>query len=131
MLENKEKLKNDMIETVKKMCSEKDLTVTAIFRLDDDGEHTWSIVFGWTDGFEQSDLPMASGEYRLCGKCAYVSNKSIMHEYNIDWLMPKCNNSDDVDDTDIAFETEDEIEDNINWLIEQFERYQKEYIHND
>ena len=29
---------------------------------------------------------------------------------------------------DMWIKEEDEIEDNINWLIEQFKRYQKEYI---
>ena len=129
MLKNKEKLKNDLIYAVKKMCEEKDLSVTTFFRLDNDGENTWAIVFGWVDGFEPSNQLMASDTYRLCGKCAYASNKSLMHEYDMDWLMPTCDDDSDVDDTEISFESEDEIEDNIDWLIKEFERYQATYIH--
>ena len=53
-------------------------------------------------------------------KFAYQPRTSLMQEYDIDWLMPYDEETNEVDDTEIPIS--DNMDD-IKWLLEAYDRY--------
>lgn len=72
----------------------------------DDKDRDWAIVMGWQDGFDESDNGFYQlGTWNICAKIAYQSHNSIMQcDYDIDWLMPVCNEYGDVDGAETTIE---------------------------
>jgi len=84
---------------------------------DDDGNQ-WAVVFGWIDDGDGNPL--------FCGKVAYLPKNSGMSEYDYDWMMPYDEETGEVWNTEIEFTSADDS--NIDWLLEQWEEIQQEYI---
>ena len=118
------KIKNWLTETINAYKEDScDDAITRWYVLDiDDKGNDLAIVCGWTDGFEDNGIRdwNEDGEYRLYMKFAYQPRISLMQEYDIDWLMPYDEETNEVDDTEVPIS--DNIED-IKWLLEAYERY--------
>lgn len=120
-------IKKRISDLLEDMTAEKDISTTGYIKLDTDNDgNDWGIVFGWVEEDNYSGDRFSSDKYRLYGKCAYISRRSIMTEYDVDWLMPVCENG-DVDDVEVSLD-EFFYDDEIDWLIEQFRRFQETYI---
>lgn len=120
------KIKKWLTETIdayKRDCCNDKITRWYILDTDDKGNNL-AIVCGWTDGFEDNGIKdwNEDGECRLYMKFAYQPKTSLMKEYDIDWLMPYDNVTNEVDDTEMPIS--DNMED-IKWLLEAYERYIK------
>ena len=89
------------------------------------GNNNWAIVLGWADGFEEDENDDCSnGTYRLCTKLAYQPSNSIMQcDYDIDWLMPYNEETGDVDDNELCVYSDSNIEEIIDWLLENYSSY--------
>ena len=87
-----------------------------------DKENNWAIVIGYNGGFEKDEND--PNYYRVCGKVAYQSKKSIMQcDYDVDWTMPYDEETSEVDDTDVSLDCLADAE----WLLDQWERIRKEH----
>lgn len=84
----------------------------------DDSGNQWAVVFGWIDDGDGNPL--------FCGKVAYLPKNSGMSEYDMDWIMPYDEETGEVWNTEIEFTSADDS--NIDWLLEQWEEIQQEYI---
>ena len=100
---------NEVKNIVKQFAEDEDMSTTRAIILDNIGDRTWALVFGWEDGFDKAeiDTPTERGEYRICGKIAYISNNSIMSEFSVDWIMPSMKG--EVWDTDTSVRLENSI----------------------
>ena len=118
------KIKKWLTETINAYKEDScDDAITRWYVLDTDNNgNDLAIVCGWTDGFEDNSIRdwNEDGEYRLYMKFAYQPRTSLMQEYDIDWLMPYDEESNEVDDTEIPIS--DNMDD-IKWLLEAYERY--------
>jgi hypothetical protein len=68
--------------------------------IDDDGKE-WSIVMGWSEGFEEcQDDPYSDGTYHICAKIAYHERNNIMScDFDIDFTMPFDTDNGEIYDT--------------------------------
>ena len=82
-----------------------------LWLVQDDNRNDWAIVMGWQDGFDEKENGFyQQGTWNICIKVAYQSHNSIMQcDYDIDWLMPVCNEFGDVDGAELS------IEAGVNW----------------
>ena len=118
------KIKNWLTETInayKQYSYDNAITSWYVLDTDDKGNYL-AIVCGWTDGFEDNGIKdwNENGEYRLYMKFAYQPRTSLMQEYDIAWLMPYNEETNEVDDTEIPIS--DNMDD-IKWLLKAYERY--------
>jgi hypothetical protein len=100
---------NEVKNIIKQFAEDEDMSTTRAIILDNIGDRTWALVFGWEDGFDKAeiDTPTERGENRICGKIAYIPNNSIMSEFSVDWIMPSMKG--EVWDTDTSVRLEDSI----------------------
>lgn len=100
---------SEVTNIVKQFAEEKDMSITRAIILDRIGDKTWALVFGWEDGFDKAeiDTPTERGEYRICGKIAYIPDNSVMSEFSVDWIMPSMKG--EVWDTDTSIILEKSI----------------------
>ena len=118
------KIKKWLTETIdayKEDSCDDAITRWHVLDTDNNGNYL-AIVCGWTDGFEDNGIRdwNEDGEYRLYMKFAYQPRTSLMQEYDIDWLMPYDEETNEVDDTEIPIS--DNMDD-IKWLLKAYERY--------
>jgi hypothetical protein len=66
-------------------------------------------------------------DWKLYAKLAYQPTNYIMQEYDIDWIMPYDAETGEVDDTELMIGTSVNEAD-VDWLLEQWERFQREYV---
>lgn len=92
----------------------------------DDNDNDWAIVLGWADGFDKVENDdCTDGTWRLCVKLAYQPwNSMLQCDYDIDWTMPYDEESGEVDDTEISIYPNTNLEECIDWLLEQYKRYE-------
>lgn len=91
---------------VKDLIQSKDLCVTKWIPLKETGGKLWAVVFAWQGGFEKADDNSSEyeyGEYRICGKISFLPVKSVMADYDMDWLMPYSEKTGEVYDTEYSF----------------------------
>ena len=78
--------------------------------LTDDKGREWSIVIGWSDGFDENEEGDFSDEgFHICSKIAFQEwNAGMQTDYDWDFKMPCYPNSNDICDTstDIARDVE-------------------------
>lgn len=116
---------NDFIETftnaVKDMIQHKEGCYHWHLGIDNN-KNNWAIVLGWENGFEENkDDEASDGTWHLCAKVAYQPNNSIMQcDYNIDWIMPHDEKSNDIWDTDTTVYLIDNHKATLDWLLKQF-----------
>jgi len=69
--------------------------------LTDDKGRKWSVVVGWSDGFEENEEDYFSdGTYQICTKIAYQESNNIMQcDFDIDFTMPYNEETSEVCDT--------------------------------
>ena len=95
------KIKKWLTETINAYKEDScDDAITRWHVLDTDNNGNYlAIVCGWTDGFEDNGIRdwNEDGEYRLYMKFAYQPQTSLMQEYDIDWLMPDEEETNEVD----------------------------------
>lgn len=92
----------------------------------DNDDNDWCIVLGWCDGFDSNEIDSYSDDtYRLCIKLAYQPSNSLLQcDYNIDWLMPYDEKTNDVDDTEIPIYKDTNLNIEIDWLLNKFKEYE-------
>lgn len=100
----------------------RDIQTTCWVRLKDDDENTWAVVIGWQGGYEHRQSDYSIGEYWLCAKVAYQPKRSLMQEYDIDWLMPYDEASGEVDDTETSISADAFIDETIDWMEKEWKR---------
>lgn len=76
----------DILNAAKKIKEADEGTWIFPLKQDFDTENNWAIVVGFAPGF--SDYENDDDYWQVCGKVAYQSKKSVMQEYDIDWIMP-------------------------------------------
>lgn len=87
---------------------------TLYYPFDSDGVNEWAIVFGYMDGF--TDDPKDKDYTQFCGKVAYQAYNNVMQcDYDVDWTMPYDEKTGEVDDTNIAITSPDDVK----WLLDQ------------
>lgn len=94
---------------------------TWIFDLVTHNGKRWALVAAWMDYDDDDD-------WRVYAKLAFQPTNSLMQEYDIDWLMPYDEESGEVDDTELSVGSEPNDFD-IDWWLEQWERFKKEYVY--
>lgn len=96
----------------------------------DKNNNDWAIVLGWQDGFDiDKKDDCLYGSCRLSVKLAYQPRNSIMQDYDIDWIMPYNEATNEVYDNEISLYPDTDLDNVINWLLECYESY-KEYSMN-
>ena len=68
--------------------------------LTDDKGRKWSVVVGWSDGFDDDTDLYKDGTWRVCTMIAYQEYNNFMQtDFNIDFTMPYDEESGEVDNT--------------------------------
>ncbi len=125
---NKERIKKDARKAALYCLSDETMATTAWTTLDYNmyGKR-FVIVFGYMDGFEESEKDMYGKDgTRLCCKLAYQETGVIylLNEYEMDWLMPMVPGSAvDVWDTEISLWEGCDIDEIVDWLLDEYEAY--------
>lgn len=122
---NKEKLIKDFENAVEYM-KKTHFNGTYYWYLDtDENNNDWAIVLGWSNGFKPDETDdCLDGTYRLSAKLAYQPYNSIMQcDYDVDWLMPYDEETNEVDDTEISIYPGDNLEETIDWLLNCYKSY--------
>ena len=99
-----------------------DEVTTRWYEVADDGKNIWALVFARMD-YDYDD----NGGARLHGKVAYCSKRSMMQDYDMDWVMPYDKNTYDVDATELMITSPEDIK----WLISEWNRMKNEYDFDD
>lgn len=119
----KEEIKEKLPAAIQDMISDHK-PGTYYWRIKEIRNNVWAIVLGWCDGFEVEDgNPYVRDDgMGLCIKLAYQpSNSAMQCDYDIDWYMPS--DGADVDDTEVSLDSSADINQLVDWLFEQFDRY--------
>lgn len=81
----------------------------------------FAIVFGYLSGYEKTDNKYNDDGWQVCGRVAYNPYNSCMAcDLELDWIMPYCEESGEVWDTTIEIYNEDDITNNLKWLIDNY-----------
>lgn len=96
---------------------------TTWYELAETSDKIWAFVCAWLD--LDSD-----GEYRLMGKIAYMPTHSAMSDYDYDWMMPETPNG-DVVDTELEIDPYGDIDYDVDWWIDSWDRIKSEYVYDD
>ena len=96
---------------------------TTWYVLDETSDKIWAFVCAWLD-------LDGDGEYRLMGKIAYMSTRSAMSDYDYDWMMPETPNG-DVDDTELEIDPNGDIDYDVDWWVDSWDRIKSEYVYDD
>lgn len=123
----KRNLIESFIKAVKEMSQDKEGGCCYWILDADNNGNNWAIIIGWQDGFEEdAEDKLSDGTWHLCTKVAYQPHNSLMQcDYMIDWEMPYNEESGDIWDTDIAVYLNDNHEETVKWLLDQFEEMKK------
>ena len=91
----------------------------------DEDNNDWAIVLGWADGFEPNEFDdCMDGTYSLCAKIAYQPYNSAMQcDYDVDWIQPYDEATNEVDETEIAIFSGCDMEYVIDWLLDCYSSY--------
>lgn len=128
---------NSMRSAVDNLMEHRDTTCTHWVFLDRDHKgNDWAMVFAWQDGYDFSDDKELSkdkmlrregedSDWQVVGKVAYQPHRSMMQEYDIDWMMPYDEETGEVDDTEVSMGEDDN---SILWLLDQWKRIREELI---
>ena len=89
----------------------------------EDDKYTWAVVFG---SYSED------GEDYIGVKIAYCPRRSAMKEYDIDWMMPYNKETNEVDDTEVLFEDDDNVIDSIcselSYFNNNIQRFMDTYV---
>ena len=103
------KLAKELKQSVDWLMSEKAGCAHWHLLTDDDGKE-WSIVVGWSDGFNENEpMLFSDGSFAICSKIGY-SNGCMETDFDIDFDMPYDEKTGECYDTNSA------IPRNVNWL---------------
>lgn len=121
---NRTKLLKEFTNAVEEMKKNHE-SGTYYWYLGFDGKNNWAIVLGWSDGFEPDATdPCMDGTWRLCAKMAYQHSNSIMQcDYDIDWLMPYDEITEEVDDNEVPIYPNTDLTETIDWLLNCYHDY--------
>lgn len=110
VLMKKEEAKRQIKSLYKKAITAKDVSYTYFLNIiyDDLTGMFWCIVLHYDDETNS-----------IYAKIAYIPHNSLMHEYDMDFLMPYDENTGDVDDTETEFNGSDI---DIQLLVDEFSR---------
>ena len=116
------------IEHLKEMAKEDEAFSISWFKGTEDSP--FSIVGGWSEGFSGYDellcISKSDPDYSMCVKVAVNDGPYAYVDFDcID--MPYDKETNEVDDTCVALEWEDDSEDLAIWLLGQWERLMKEH----
>jgi len=113
-------MRDKIISIAKSALKSNERNGTWYYKLQRKDNKLWAICFAWMD-YENND------EWNLYGKVAYQPTNFLLQcDYDVDWLYPITDEGEcDVAETPI---TETNIELCIDWLLENWERMQREYI---
>lgn len=114
-------MKQRIKQFLKNIFKNEDHEATWMYNLDVHNGKRWALVVAWMDYDDEND-------WQLYAKLAYQSTNCIMSEYDIDWTMPYDEETGEVDDTEILI-GRSLCEADIDWLLEQWDRFQKEYVY--
>lgn len=107
-----------VVEKELKLPKEEKTIGTYFWKLHKNDKFTWAIVLAWDENV------FNFGDKVLFGKVAFQPNNSMMQcDYDVDWTMPYNKETGEVDDTEVSFHLEDNIEREINWLLDCYESY--------
>ena len=125
-LYTKDEIKAALPAAVQNMISQNEPIGTYHWKIKHIKQNVWAIVLGYSDGFEpEPNNPYRKGDCNLCIKLAFQPNNSVMQcDYDIDWLMPYEDNG-DVDDTELTLSEGDDLNEAVDWLFNQFKRYEE------
>ena len=89
--------------------------------LEDDKHRRWSIVIGWSDGFDKNEEGYFSdGTWQICSKIAYEDEFNAMQtDFDWDFTMP-------FDENGEVYDTCESIPKDVDWL-ELAKRLLKEF----
>jgi len=114
-------MKQRIKEFLGNILKNEDHKATWMYRLTTHNGKRWALVAAWMDYNNDND-------WKLYAKLAYQPTNYIMQEYDIDWIMPYDAETGEVDDTELMIGTSVNEAD-VDWLLEQWERFQREYIY--
>ena len=114
-------MKQRIKEFLGNILKNEDHEATWMYMLTTHNGKRWALVVAWMDYDDEND-------WKLYAKLAYQPTNYIMQEYDIDWLMPYDAETGEVDNTELMFETS-VGEADVDWLLEQWERFKKEYVY--
>ena len=114
-------MKQRIKEFLGNILKNEDHEATWVHRLTAHNGKRWALVAAWMDYNNDND-------WKLYAKLAYQPTNYIMQEYDIDWIMPYDAETGEVDDTELMIGTSVNKAD-VDWLLEQWERFQREYVY--
>ena len=94
-----------------------DHTMTSWHPFAIDSNYIWAIVYGWVDSADGVGV-----------KVAYCPRKSLMNEYDMDWIMPYDAETGDVDDTETILYTEEDSVNAVAHLNRTAQRFMDTYV---
>lgn len=125
-----EKMKQDIWKAILELKESKDISLTYWFTFEiDDYSRRWAIVLAWQDGYTEENTDWHFGEYRITMKVAFQPTNSIMHEYDVDWLMPWDKETGNVDDCEISIDCEEVIDSSIDYLFKTWNQFKDKYTY--
>ncbi len=97
-------------------------------------DYPFSIIGGWMGGFSESYkdllcLSKTNPKYAMCVKIAV--NEGPYAYTDFEMMNMPYDDDDNVDDTCVALEWEDDAEELATWLLTEWERIMKEYSEED
>lgn len=128
---NKAKLANELKQSVEWLWNNK-CGCSHWHLLTDDKGREWSIVLGWSDGFDESDNDryFVDEGMAICSMIGYQEPNTIMQtDMDIDFLQPFDEKTGDVCDTNSAVSREEDFNQLAESLLSTFENVTKEWAY--
>lgn len=115
-------MKNKIKKIIEDAFTSKDHEGTWFYDLCKKDGKRWAIVIAWMDWDN-------TGDWKLYGKVAWQTTNSMMQcDYDIDWTYP-IDSDGECDDTELEL-TKTSIDNDIDWLLAEWERVKELYVDN-
>ncbi len=118
-------------DAIQSLYENKDFSVTYFIPLLKGKSKSWYLVFAWQNGYEHDEKEaFACNDYRICGKIAFCANNSMMHDYDMDFLMPYDERG-NVFDTECSISASDDIDALLRHWSDDWDQIKQPYIEPD
>lgn len=120
---------SNLMEIANSLCNavrEKALSTTYFWRIGCSYSYGWYITAGWQGGYDPDEGGCTD---RLCMKIAYISEHSMLMEYDYDFLMPYDDKTGGVWDTETSLSSSPvafSVYNDLQWMMKEFNKMVKE-----